>query len=58
MYNVFIFFLTGSFIDTNPTLNFIVYVPTDKEYPLFILDEKCKSATNYLGLNNAQPQKS
>ncbi|KAF6028196.1 PIGS [Bugula neritina] len=26
----------GSFVDTNPTLNFIVYVPTEKQYPLYL----------------------
>ncbi|XP_067927814.1 GPI transamidase component PIG-S-like [Watersipora subatra] len=32
----------GSFVDTNPALNFIVYVPTREQYPLHLHDEQGK----------------
>lgn len=32
--------VVGSFVDINPTLNFIIYVPTTKQYPLHLHDEE------------------
>lgn len=41
LYHNYLVFI-GSFADTDPTLNFIVYIPTVEEHPLYIHDEKGK----------------
>jgi len=43
-------------VDTNPTLNFIVYVPTEKQYPLYLHNHQGKYASSNIHVQGKQSE--